>query len=157
MTMPETTQSDLVERLTEMADLYRRAISDDNEDAQTFADAAAEIARLRKRLEIREPDWPEAADGIACRDDTIALLDDRVARQSDEIERLRRENQLMREALEAECTAFAGMEEKLIEIAGRISGPRGGEPCHPDPVMLSEWVAEINHATLDGLKKEKRS
>ena len=91
--MPETTQSDLVERLTEMADLYRRAISDDNGDAQTFAYAAAEIARLRKRLELREPDWPEAADGIACRDDTIALLDDRVARQSAEITRLRADSE----------------------------------------------------------------
>ncbi|WP_288803938.1 hypothetical protein [uncultured Novosphingobium sp.] len=97
--MPETTQSDLVERLTEMAALYRRAICDDNEDAQTFADAAAEITRLRKRLELREPDWPEEADGIACRNDTIALLDERVERQSAELNRLRAHCEAMEETI----------------------------------------------------------
>lgn len=107
-------ENDLVERLTEMAALYRRAICDDNEDAQTFADAAAEITRLRKRLELREPDWPEEADGIACRNDTIALLDERVERQSAEITRLRAHCEAMSAALEmiadgdgADWTRFA--------------------------------------------------
>ncbi|KPH67078.1 hypothetical protein [Novosphingobium sp. ST904] len=59
--MPETTQSDLVERLTEMAALYCRAISDDNEDAQTFADAATEITRLRAHCEA----IADAADGVS--------------------------------------------------------------------------------------------
>lgn len=60
---------------------------------------------------------------------------------------LEREEKLM-EALEADCTSFQAMEAKLIEVANRISGMRGQPPCHPDPVMLSEWVAEINRAAL---------
>lgn len=50
---------------------------------------AEERDRLRHRLELREPDWPESADGVACRDDTIALLDERVARFTAENARLR--------------------------------------------------------------------
>lgn len=40
--------------------------------------AAAEITRLRARLEVM-PEWPESADGIACRDETIRLQDARIA------------------------------------------------------------------------------
>lgn len=66
MTMPETTQSDLVERLTEMAALYRRAICDDNEDAQTFADAAAEITRLRAHCKAMAKALHTALDLLEC-------------------------------------------------------------------------------------------
>ena len=49
--------------------------------------AADEIARLRKRLEVVE-DWSEDADGIACRNDTIRLQDERIARLREERRRL---------------------------------------------------------------------
>lgn len=58
------------------------------------------------------------------------------------------DNAKLREALDADCTAFPLMEAKLIEVANRISGLKGEPPCHPDPVMVSEWVSEINHAAL---------
>lgn len=51
------------------------------------AEAADEIARLRKRLEVVE-DWSEDADGIACRNDTIRLQDERIARLREERRRL---------------------------------------------------------------------
>jgi len=47
-------------------------------------DAAAEIARLRERLEI-DPTHPY--DGIYCRDETIRLQDIRIARLKAEVER----------------------------------------------------------------------
>ena len=62
-------------------------------------------------------------------------------------------NLALEEALECDCTQFPLMEAKLIEVANRISGMRGKPPCHPDPIMLSEWVAEINQASLSKLGK----
>ena len=47
--------------------------------------AAAEIARLKTRLEVVDG-WSEDCDGIACRDDTIRLQDERIARLTAEVE-----------------------------------------------------------------------
>ena len=51
-------------------------------------EAAAEITRLRARLEV-EPGWPESADGIACRDETIRLQDARIASLRAEVDEAR--------------------------------------------------------------------
>jgi len=60
-----------------------------------------------------------------------------------------------REILEGDITAFPTMEAKAIEVANRISGTCGGPSCHPDPVMLLEWVDEINKAGLSDARALK--
>lgn len=55
------------------------------------------------------------------------------------------------EILQADITSFPNMEAKVIEVCNRISGLRGEAHCHPDPVMLLEWIAEINAAALSDL------
>lgn len=61
-------------------------------------EAAAEITRLRARLEV-EPGWPESADGIACRDETIRLQDAQIASLRAELAEARLQGR--REGLEA--------------------------------------------------------
>lgn len=60
---------------------------------------------------------------------------------------------LLPQLLEGDITELPEMEEKIIEICNRISGPRGGEPTHPCPVMFLEWFAEIVHAGLNDIKR----
>lgn len=69
-------QADIVERLVD----YTPCLQSDVAicDRRGLHEAAAEITRLRARLEV-EPGWSESADGIACRDETIRLQDARIA------------------------------------------------------------------------------
>ncbi len=58
---------------------------------------------------------------------------------------------LLKQLAEGDITELPAMEAKVIEIANRISGMRGEEPTHPDPVMLLEWFAELTAAGLGDL------
>ena len=84
---------DIVERLRAIGEeeMYQAPAT----TKRMIEEAADEIERLRKRLEIPEPPF-EAYDGIACRDETIKALDARVARLQ---ALLAEEREAMREAL----------------------------------------------------------
>lgn len=130
MTMPETTQSDLVERLTEMADLYRRAISDDKRDAQTFADAAAEITRLRadserlRKIESqtdggRFDEWPTATFAGQLRMQSRDSLDPEysqfMAATANRMESLRAHCEAMAKALETAHDLLECVEQRSAD------------------------------------------
>src|ERR1017187_1015894 len=71
---------------------------------------AAEISRLRTRLEIPEPPFDnEDTDGISCRNDTISILDEKIVR-------LTTENKMLADAI-------VNMTIRLesIEASGAIS------------------------------------
>ena len=71
---PMTQPTDIVERLNWID------VAEDRAKGNALCrSAAAEITRLRERLEV-VPGWSEDVDGIGCRDETIRLQDERIER-----------------------------------------------------------------------------
>lgn len=58
---------------------------------------------------------------------------------------------LLREAMSFDPTVFPIMEEKAIEWANRIAGPKGQPSYNPDPVGILEMCADV----LSGAEPDK--
>ena len=71
--------------------------------------AAAEITRLRARLEVRDDGGP---DGILCRDESIRMQDAEIARLRAEVEALKAEDARLRKTWQKE-------NDELVQILGK--------------------------------------
>lgn len=91
-------------------------------DIDKLRSLAEENKRLRARLELRDHDWPESADGIACRDETIKRLDRKVEQMAADNRRLR--EALLRAALRLSMLVSVVNEDKIEAITKWASEAR---------------------------------
>lgn len=101
-------------------------------------EAAAEITRLRARLEV-ELGWPESADGIACRDETIRLQDAQIASLRAELAEARIQGR--REGLEATQEVLGRVAYAIIEGSG---GARAAD--HAREFVTANWEDAVRSA-----------
>ena len=112
--------------------------------------AAAEITRLRARLEVRDDGGP---DGILCRDESIRMQDAEIARLRAEVEALKAEDARQRKLWQKE-------NDELVQILGKaLQYPRFVDdqsvfpgateadgvcvPCHTGVSIADEAAAAI--------------
>ena len=136
-------QADIVERLRDRKQVLRDDGTCRRSWAATSLDlaAAAEITRLRARLEV-EPGWSESADGIACRDETIRLQDAHITRLRAELAEARIHGR--REGLEAAASWLREKEGAWRWLTSNY--PSIGAPHVPR--VLADQVLAIAPPTL---------
>jgi hypothetical protein len=100
-------------------------------------DAAAEIARLRERLEI-DPSHPY--DGIYCRDETIRGQDAEIARLKAEVERTRVREQELADEANRLLDEVKASDKKVFCLTAEVERLRAAlEPFVCDCSSNCEW------------------
>ena len=97
--------------------------------------AAAEITRLRARLEVRDDGGP---DGILCRDESIRMQDAEIARLRAEVEALRDANERLNVAV-AEA-------ERIVRAYARRNPRHEYKGVIQDPFGAHGWLDRFDAA-----------